>query len=187
MKAFELFTESGASTKIWACGQCKCVHRNKDHADGCCKCIDCEKEERSPHRLRCAACGGKYTEEQNAEQREKERLAMEKAEIVDCEFGLFHGDKYLKEVEDMDGELYFDEVMPEFCFAAKPVRFRKWHIDTFLDSEDEEYGLEEPGEITFTGLDALRKAFDDFNADNEGISMCYEIDYSKKVQIVLDT
>ncbi len=182
MDAFELFTASGAKTGIWACGRCRCVHRKKDHADGCCQCIDCKIESRAQHRLRCEPCGKANAEKQNAEQKEKERVAMEKAEIVDGEFGLFYGDKYLREVEDVDGELYPNDIAPEFCFAAKPIRFRKWHVYTLLDSKDEEYGLEDPGEITFEGLEDLRTAFVTFNLVNEGRAMCFTIDYTKKVR-----
>ena len=183
MKAFELYTKEGKKTDVWVCKKCKIVSRAENQAEACCKCVDCGKEERSPHRTRCEACSKKYHEKMNAEQKQKEQDVMKIAEIVDEEFGLFYGETYLKNVEDIESELYPDDVAPEFCFAAKPVLFRKWSIDEVMDSEDEQYELEDAGEIQFAGMDALRKAFDDFNATNAGLAMCYTVDYTKKVKV----
>ena len=182
MKAFELFTKSQKSAEVWACGGCRRIYVNEDLAKKCCVCVDCDKEERSPHRLWCDACIKKHLARLAAEQKQKKQDAMKIAEIVDGKFGLFYGDKYLKDVEDVGGELSPDDVMPEFCFAAKPIRFRKWDIDEFLDNEDEQYGLEDSGEIPYVGLDDLRGAFREFNERNAGRPMCYAVDYKRKVK-----
>lgn len=188
MKAIELYkkeVDGVAPTGIFYCGNCKVVHRTKDLADGCCLCSGCKEKPCAKNSHLCMECRTVWQAEMNEKQRQKEAKVLDDAELVIDAGPVWYNDHYYSDVGDLEESLECDgSELPEFVHLMKPVKFTKFSPEELFDNYNENIMCEDLDiRDKLCGMASLKKAFDEFNEDNEGTTIFWEEDSTKKVKV----
>lgn len=116
----ELFTKEGKSTQIWACGECRIVHREEEAARQCCRprrCDACGVEVEPRTFLQCEAC-------RNAQQEAWQQQRWDKAEKVPLKSydGPIYDDdhdRFFHDSDDLQEAIEDGEYQPGRLYACK--------------------------------------------------------------------
>lgn len=191
MRVLELFTANQKSAGVFACGECKIVHKTQAAAEQCCdwKCHKCgAKTDRFS--TQCSACWDIVRAEGHARRLAAAKLVTEYDGWICCESGCGSNDGYFQSIEDYVDYIYdegwgdpeSDECRewPEFVFACEK-EVKGIDVGHVIENLCED-GYEDMGE-NFTGMDELRAAVDAWNAKNQNGLTCWSVDYKKKIAV----
>ena len=191
MNAVELFVQSGKSAGVFACGQCKIIHKTQSDADQCCdwKCSKCgAKTERFSNQ--CSGCWDVVRAEGHAKRLAAAELVTEYDGWICCDSGCGSQDGYFPSIEDYVDYIY-DEgwgdpesddhpERPQFVYCCTP-EVKAIDVGWVLEHLCEE-GYEDMEEH-LTGRDELRDAIKEFNDQNQNALTCWGVNYKKKVAV----
>lgn len=191
MNATELFNKDGdgyCGTGVFYCSAdgCRLVYRNKQDADKCCLCCDCENA-RIVGKCRCEPCGVKFQAAMDDKANQKDKAAMDKAVLVgeyDFEYFWFN-DRMYSDMDEFLDELTGDSVeFPEFVHLMKPVKFDGFDLEGVYENFDEDNMPEDMSILDqLDGIKELDTYISDFNKTNAAVTICWIEDRTKKIKV----
>ena len=131
MNSVELFIAGGKSAGVFACGQCKVIHKTQADAEQCCdwKCSKCgAKTDRFS--TQCSACWDVVRAEGHAKRLAAAELVTEYDGWICCDSGCGSQDGYFPSIEDYV-DYIFDEGWGDPEFEDSPSE-----LDEFSDSSE---------------------------------------------------
>jgi hypothetical protein len=186
MEGKELYLENGKPTGIFFCSECKVVHRTQKEADDCCICLNCREEKRVRYYTVCEKCKKIDDLERQKKKVEAQKVAFDKAvEVAKWKYVWFNEKMYSDLGQLIDDCEYGKIPIPKYVHAMKPVIFKGFSLNELLESFNESIEISDDyynSENYLLGLDALKKAFDEFNNINEDTIIYWTVDYGKKVK-----
>jgi len=160
--------------EAWLCSACTRVWTDKDSASRCCTCSYCGS-------FKTWTSGATvHLECQVQKSKEADRVALEKAELVEWDGGpIYFDDKVYDSPEDVL-DAFLEGHAPEFIFATEQTNFF-FDLDGALENACDQH--HDDMRDNLEGIDELQSAVDKFNEQNSGNFSVTE-DRSKKIRLV---
>ena len=191
MNSVELFIAGGKSAGVFACGQCKIIHKTPADAEQCCdwKCSKCgAKTERFS--TQCSSCWNVVRAEGHAKRLAAAELVTEYNGWICCDSGCGSQDGYFPSIEDYvdyifdegwgDPEFEDSPAWPEFVFTCERD-IKEIDVSNVIENLCSD-GYDEMDEH-LKGVKELGAAIDAFNLLNENALTCWSVNYKKKIAV----
>jgi len=187
MKPFELYTKSGKSAGIWACGECRIVAHTKEQAEKCCKPYQCKHcgVECKKYWTVCDDCRRKADrarEEQRFEKATKITPGLWQGGMIYAGDGMGWRDGYFTDFEELEDWCASEDVpLPNYVWNCTGEKiFERLTLERIADwLSDDVY---DDFEYDAVGEEALGKAIEAFQRRNDlPQNTVYTTDYSTAI------